>query len=53
LGHGDGTFGDFQEFAVDTGPISIAVGDLNRDGLPDLVTAHGSTITALLANPAA
>jgi len=41
-GKGDGTFLAAQEFGIGTGinnlPLSIAVGDLDGDGLPDAVT---------------
>ncbi len=40
LGRGDGTFAPQQRFAVGLGPLSVAVGDLNGDGHPDLVTAN-------------
>ena len=40
LGQGDGTFGTAQSVAVGSGPVSVAVGDLNGDGPPDLVTAN-------------
>src|SRR5262249_40244363 len=38
-------------FAAGTNPIGIAVGDLNRDGRPDLVVTNGTpgTISVLLA----
>jgi hypothetical protein len=42
LGHGDGTFTAAQHFPVGLGtsPASVAVADLNHDGIPDLVTAN-------------
>jgi hypothetical protein len=40
LGHGDGTFAPQQPFAVGAFPVSVAVADLNGDGIPDLVTAN-------------
>lgn len=40
LGRGDGTFHPQLDFAVGREPVSIGVGDLNRDGHPDLVTAN-------------
>ena len=57
MGNGDGTFaapvtyssGDYQPNGVRE--TSVAVGDLNDDGLPDLVTAdrYGNTIRVLLS----
>jgi len=41
LGNGDGTFQARQNFSVGSSPFSVAVGDLNADGAPDLVTANG------------
>jgi hypothetical protein len=47
LGNGDGTFQTHQEFASHASsgnPMSVAVGDLNGDGKPDVVVAQlGST----------
>src|SRR5207302_5093355 len=40
LGKGDGTFRAAQNFAVGLGAISLAVGDLNGDGHPDLAVAN-------------
>ena len=52
LGHGDGTFTAELRFVVGVGsrPQSVAVGDLNGDITPDLVTADGrfSAVTILL-----
>jgi len=47
-GHGDGTF-DVSPFSTLTLPQSItglAVGDLNRDGTPDLATTTGTSFSA-------
>ncbi len=40
LGNGDGTFQPKAEFTVGQGPFSVVAGDVNGDGLPDLVTAN-------------
>src|SRR5439155_14561622 len=40
LGKGDGTCRAAQNFAVGLGAISLAVGDLNGDGHPDLAVAN-------------
>ena len=37
LGHGDGTLGAQTHFAAGTYPVAIATGDLNGDGILDLV----------------
>jgi hypothetical protein len=39
--NGDGSFAGRHDFRTGSGSESIAVGDLNRDGKPDLVTANG------------
>jgi hypothetical protein len=45
LGNGDGSFQKQKTFAVDDGPTSVAVGDFNGDGKPDLaVTNDGDSI---------
>ena len=43
LGRGDGTFAPQQRFPVGTNPQSVAVADLNHDGIPDLVTANAGS----------
>jgi hypothetical protein len=41
LGNGDGTFHDAQIYLAGLGPVAVAVGDFNRDGIPDLAVANG------------
>lgn len=40
LNQGNGTFGQPTIYAVEVGPYSLRVGDLNHDGHPDLAIAH-------------
>ena len=44
------SFAPKQDFATGAGPISVAVGDLNGDGKPDLATANfnANTISVLI-----
>jgi hypothetical protein len=46
LGQGDGTFKPQLTFPVGIRPFGIGVGDLNGDGLPDVVVANSSVTTA-------
>lgn len=54
--NGDGTFQPAQTYPITSGyPIAVAVGDFNRDGIPDLLVADGgffyfpgSTVSVLL-----
>ena len=55
LGNGDGTFKSHVDYVTNSGsrgPFSVAIGDLNGDGKPDLVTANisTSTVSVLLGN---
>ena len=43
LGAGDGTFQPQALFAAGSGPASVAIGDVNGDGRPDLVTANNGS----------
>jgi hypothetical protein len=43
LGQGDGTFLPAQSYAAGSGPSSVAVGDFNGDGFPDLAVANWSS----------
>jgi FG-GAP-like repeat/PASTA domain len=57
LNRGDGSFQPSVDYATGKGPISVAIGDLNGDGRPDLAIANfgggvpstfGSTVSVLL-----
>jgi hypothetical protein len=50
LGHGDGTFAPIQEYSAGTSPPIFAIGDVNGDGWPDLVTLSGGAKFALRMN---
>src|SRR5216117_1455056 len=52
LGNGDGSFHAARTFAVGIAPWSVAVGDFNGDGKPDLVVANNgsATVSVLLGN---
>jgi hypothetical protein len=40
VGNGDGTFQAARDFGAGSGAQSVAVGDFNADGLPDLAVAN-------------
>ncbi|MFN0072720.1 MAG: FG-GAP repeat domain-containing protein, partial [Chloroflexota bacterium] len=51
IGAGDPTFGTREDFATGSDPARIAIGDINRDGKPDLAVANhggGNTVSVLL-----
>jgi hypothetical protein len=50
LGNGNATFGAPGTYATDLGPVSVATGDFNGDGYPDIVTANstGNDVSVLL-----
>jgi len=50
LGKGDGTFQNYVQYATGGLPTSVAVGDFNRDGTPDLAVGfeQGTTVSVLL-----
>jgi hypothetical protein len=51
LGNGNGTFQPSVNYAVETNPDSIAVGDFNGDGKPDLAVGnYTSTNVSVLMN---
>src|SRR5215469_1565652 len=54
-GNGNGTFQTAVNYAAGTNPFSVAVGDFNRDGFPDLVVANrgSSNVSVLLNQPGA
>src|SRR5206468_5832743 len=45
LGNGDGSFGPKSDYGTGSGPYSVASGDLNGDGKPDLAVANERSLT--------
>jgi hypothetical protein len=52
LGRGDGTFADGFTARAGQYPVAVVTADLNRDGLPDLITANRDSqdVSVLLSN---
>jgi uncharacterized protein (UPF0548 family) len=52
LGNGDGTFQPARLFATGQGSLSVAMGDVNGDGRPDLAVAnyYSNDVSVLLGN---
>jgi hypothetical protein len=48
LGNGDGSFGVATSLALNSGPTSVAIGDLNGDGIPDLAATRRATVVSVL-----
>jgi len=54
LGNGAGGFAARTDFATGNDPVYVAIGDVNRDGRPDLAVTNGvsNTVSVLLGNGA-
>src|SRR5439155_9672381 len=52
LGNGDGSFQPVDNHAVGSNPRSLAIADVNRDGVLDVITADfgSGTVSVLLGN---
>jgi hypothetical protein len=47
MNNGDGTFAARVDYAMGDTPVTMAVGDLNADGRPDLAVAGQKTLSIL------
>jgi hypothetical protein len=50
LNNGNGTFAAAQTYTIGGSPTGVAVGDFNRDGKLDIVTANANGTVSLLSN---
>src|SRR5262249_30393889 len=50
LGNGDGTFQTAKDYSTGSGPLSLAVGDLDGQPGDDIVTANLGDVSVLLNN---
>ena len=50
LGNGDGTFQPATTYSSDEVEFTVAIADLSRDGVPDLVVGGGDHVAILLGN---
>jgi hypothetical protein len=50
LGNGDGTFQPHVDYSTPEDPCSVAIGDFNQDGKPDLVVGSYTGTSILLGN---
>ena len=50
LNNGDGSFAAKHDYATGRGPMAVVIGDLNRDGTPDVATANEVFSVSVLLN---